>query len=69
MEVNMGILYIWAAGKVLTRERWLVLDNFIKSSENFKTMFLWEAFICYFELLILDYVTLVAQFSLKFKFY
>ena len=69
MEVNMGILYIWAAGKVLTRERWLVLGYFIKSSENLKTMFLWEAFICYFELLILDYVTLVAQFPLKFKFY
>ena len=69
MEVNMGSLYIWAAGKVLTSERWLVLSNFIKSSGNFKTMFLWEAFIYYFELLILDYVTLVAQFSLKFKFY
>ena len=45
-----------------------MLGNFIKSSGNFKTMFLWEAFICYFELLILDNVTLVAQFSLKFKF-
>ena len=40
MEVNMGSLYIWAAGKVLTSESWLVLGNFIKSSGNFKTMFL-----------------------------